>query len=292
MQVSVQIAATAPDVVNYLSVPLTGAVAGMLGGRIVRARHKMTFSTTILYGILGCVLGFLVLQFVPVLLGHGFPWLRLLVAGVVGVVIVMGTGQLAARRWTRHHPDLVHADDVTALIATGESNRVEFKSSARWNSHTQNRDERLEQVIAKTVAAFLNADGGTLLIGVDDTGAVLGIENDYRLVRQGDQDRYELWLHDLLGNCLGKAALSQTSMSFPRVGGRDICRIDIEPAPSPVFLRPPKGTPAADFYVRLGNSTRQMRTDEVLEYASYRWPRHLSGPRHRFRRWLRSRMNP
>ncbi|MFD0331644.1 helix-turn-helix domain-containing protein [Streptacidiphilus monticola] len=138
---------------------------------------------------------------------------------------------------------------------------------------TGERDERLEHVVAKTVAGFLNADGGTLLIGVDDAGTVVGVEYDYRLLRQPDRDRYELWLHDLLGGYLGRSALSRLRIGFARLDGHDVCRIDVQPAPGPVFLHAPKGQRTADFHVRLGNSTRLLLTDEALDYIRGHWSR-------------------
>lgn len=262
-----------PSAAGFAAVPAAGALAGFLGMVVLGRRYRMSLSTTILCGIAGCAVGFTLLQPIPQLTGRGFPWLRLLLAAVVGTVAVMLVGHAVRRGWARAHPDLAHPDDVRALIDAGEGNRVEFTSSARWNAHTGARDERVELVVAKAVAAFLNADGGTLLIGVDDEGRILGLENDCQMVRQGDQDRYELWLHDLLGGCLGKPALSHVRVSFPHEQGRDLCRVDVSPATGPVFLHTPKGARTADFYLRIGNSTRQLLGDEALEYESAHWPR-------------------
>ena len=56
--------------------------------------------------------------------------------------------------------------DANALIAAGESDRVEFKSTLRTNLHTNRRDRAMESAVTKTLAAFLNSDGGALVIGV------------------------------------------------------------------------------------------------------------------------------
>ena len=60
------------------------------------------------------------------------------------------------------------------IVAGGESKWVEFKQTGRVNLHTGRRDQVIEQMVVKTVAGFMNADGGTLLIGVSDTGEVTG----------------------------------------------------------------------------------------------------------------------
>jgi hypothetical protein len=214
------------------------------------------------------------LQHLPTLTEEGFPWVRLALSAVIGTVTVMGLGQAMRKRWEGQHPDLVHNGDARALIKLGESHRVEFKSSARWNTHTGGRDERLEQVIVKTIAGFSNAAGGTLIIGVDDSGSVVGIENDYLLLRHGDRDRYELWLHDLIGAHLGLSVARSVTIRFQAIEGRDICRIDVSAGASAVFVRNTKNTRSVDFYLRIGNSTRYLLADEVLEYASVRWPKY------------------
>lgn len=67
---------------------------------------------------------------------------------------------------------------ASELIKQGENNYLEFKSSFRYD-YVQNKvNKDLEYVIAKSVAAFSNGRGGTLLIGLDDDGNVLGLEND------------------------------------------------------------------------------------------------------------------
>jgi hypothetical protein len=66
--------------------------------------------------------------------------------------------------------DQVVTVDIDGLVARGESDLVEFKSSARWDYREQKVNKALEHVIVKTLASFLNGKGGTLLIGVDDAG--------------------------------------------------------------------------------------------------------------------------
>ena len=52
---------------------------------------------------------------------------------------------------------------LTDLIGGGESDAVEFKSTLRTNLHTDQRDNRMEHAVLKTLAGFLNSDGGTVV---------------------------------------------------------------------------------------------------------------------------------
>ncbi len=160
---------------------------------------------------------------------------------------------------------------VGDLLQTGEGAHLEFKSTARVNLRTQQRDPAIELAVVKTVAGFLNAQGGTLLIGVDDQGEVLGLETDYATINRRDRDGFENWLTGLLASALGKPVLAQVGVVYEQVAGSDVCRVDVRPAPGPVFVKHAKGE--SDMYVRLNNSTRLLNTAEAIEYVGMRFSR-------------------
>lgn len=162
--------------------------------------------------------------------------------------------------------DLSAAD----LIAMGETSNIEFKSSARVDM-TGDRKDFLEDAIVKTIAGFLNADGGTLLIGVNDEGDVLGLDRDFKTLRKANPDGYELWLHDLFSAWLGIPALLYVSVNFDDVSDCKICRIGVRPSSHPVYANKPKNPESDTFYVRTGNSTRKLTTDEAVTYIKGRW---------------------
>jgi hypothetical protein len=99
---------------------------------------------------------------------------------------------------------------VRELIDQGEGRTVEFTSSARWNLHKGDKDPAIECEILKAVAGFMNAQGGTLLIGVSDDCQPVGLRNDYKLTKKGNRDprdSFENWLTDLFDHSLSKPAL-------------------------------------------------------------------------------------
>jgi len=169
--------------------------------------------------------------------------------------------------------------DIAALLAAGESERVEFKETARWNVREDKKDARMEAVVAKTVAAFLNSRGGTLVIGADDAGHPIGLERDFSTLRTPDADRFELWLRDLLSATLGKNAAALPVIRFAEVDGRTLCALRCPRSPEPVFLA--QGS-ATDLWVRVGNSTRSFGVDEAVTYVAQHW-------RPSLRTWLQGR---
>ena len=156
------------------------------------------------------------------------------------------------------------------LITGGESKQVEFKQTARVNVHTNQRDPVMEQMVIKTVAGFMNAEGGTLLIGVTDQGEVSGIEADLKtLGRRQTTDGFALWLNNLLDKTLGPTAASLVRISFESHADVTLSRVDVAPGKEPTFAKGTKGE--ADFYVRLNNATRRLNTSEALNFIRTKW---------------------
>ncbi|MDO3634449.1 GmrSD restriction endonuclease domain-containing protein [Mycolicibacterium arseniciresistens] len=167
-----------------------------------------------------------------------------------------------------------HEATIGDLIAAGESQTTEFKSTARWNLHTNQPDPKLEHVIVKTVCGFLNAEGGMLLIGVDDAGEVLGLDSDLKtLGSKGNFDGFELFIRQLLDANLSVTTAATVRIKFDQVGGLPVCVVSVAASGKPVFAKPPKGsgTSAEEFWVRTGNSTRQFHGDDMLEYREQHW---------------------
>jgi ATP-dependent Lon protease len=154
------------------------------------------------------------------------------------------------------------------MMERGESRTVEFKSSARWNLHKGDRDQAIEREIVKAVAGFMNAHRGTLLIGVNDEHEAAGLMSDYKLTRKGSRDprdSFENWLSDLFDKCIGKLALANVSVTFEKVDGYDVCRVDVTPRHKPVYA---VGKQTKDFFVRLNNGTRSFDIEEAFDYIS------------------------
>ena len=242
-----------------------GLVLGTVARLVLWRRVSLSWAETILVGIVGAGVGSTLLSAFQ---GSRAFDLTLLSAtsavggsiGVLAVYAVVASG-LAGRS----------AESVNEILSDGESDGVEFKQTARHNVHTGERDARIELSVAKTVAGFLNAGGGILLIGVDDNAEPVGLDADLQYMKQPDFDRYQLWLTDMLESVLGSSALASVTVTFPPCGPHHIARIDVNPHTRAVFANPAGGQRAADFYVRIGNSTRLLLTDEAIAYASARW---------------------
>lgn len=259
--------------VLLLAVLVAALVMSSIAQLLLGRRTRLRTSAAIVVSIVGSAIGLIVV-------GMTTDQTRLLAplplaACLIGSVAAIAAYSAVATRLQRPAPT-----SIPDLLVGGETDQVEFKSTARVNVRTGEKDVRMEQVIVKTLAAFLNGDGGTLLIGVDDDARPLGLDLDYATLRTGDADRYELWLRDLLSTALGQNAAAGADVAIDAVptddGPREVCRISVSASPRPVFLVPAKNAPR-EFWVRIGNSTRQLAVDQAAEYIMHRWPLNL-GP--------------
>jgi len=157
------------------------------------------------------------------------------------------------------------------LIKRGESKTLEFKSTLRWNLKEDRQDDKVvTHAVLKTVAAFLNTEGGDLLIGVADSGSVVGIERD----RLENDDKFMLHLAQVVRNGLGDRAGTCIDPTTQMVEGKTVCVVSCQRSPEPVFLKwkGMEATPNGDFFVRSGPGTVKLPADSAAEYIRTRFP--------------------
>ena len=174
---------------------------------------------------------------------------------------------------------LSEEEELRKLIDEGESSSLEFKSSLRWDYREEKPNKDLETVIVKSIAAFSNHDGGTLLIGVSDEGESLGLQPDYGCLKDEGKDYFELHLRNLVVSQYGVGFASEgLRIRFYILEGNEICRIDIRRGKVPLYTTVSlKGSPPSEkFFVRSGNSSRAIESmSEASEYVIKRFGRRI-----------------
>jgi type I site-specific restriction-modification system R (restriction) subunit len=161
--------------------------------------------------------------------------------------------------------------NAAELIMRGESKTLEFKSTLRWNLKEDRKDDKaITHAVLKTIAAFLNTDGGDLLIGVSDDGSVVGIERD----QLENNDKFMLHLSQVVRNGLGDRASTCIDPKTQVVQDKTVCIVSCQRSPEPVFLKW-KGlekSAEGDFFVRSGPGTVPLSPDSTKEYIRTRFP--------------------
>jgi type I restriction enzyme R subunit len=161
------------------------------------------------------------------------------------------------------------------LIKRGESKTLEFKSTLRWNLEEDRQDDKgVTHAVLKTVAAFLNSEGGDLLIGVADDGSIVGIERD----RLESDDKFMRHLTQVVRNGLGDRAGTCIDPKTQIAQGKTVCVVTCQRSPEPVLLKwkGMEAAPDGDFFVRSGPGTVKLPPDSAREYIRTRFGRPLT----------------
>jgi len=155
-------------------------------------------------------------------------------------------------------------EDLCHLINSGEGTHLEFKSTMRTNLHTDKPGKEIELAWLKGIAAFLNTEGGILLIGVADDGTVLGLDAD----RFENEDKCRLHFKNLLQQHLGAEYARFLAFDLYDLEEKRIAAVECERADSPVFLHN-KDTEA--FIIRNGPSNIKLSISRALKYIQSRF---------------------
>ena len=132
--------------------------------------------------------------------------------------------------------------ELVDLVLQPESEILEFKSSvwARYNNETgeiireqKSRDLRLEDSVVKSVAAFLNTQGGKLIIGVQDQPQrkVVGIEPDFKYSgKSRDVESFQNSLRDLIKTATNDPVIVGTfvEIRIESIEDKSICVIEVK----------------------------------------------------------------
>ena len=154
------------------------------------------------------------------------------------------------------------------MIANGEDQFVEFKSSLMWDYRQQRANKELYGPVMKNIVGFMNSRGGALLIGVDDDGNVLGLEPDYSVIKKPDRDGFENVFNMAFNSMIGVEFRRFADVTFPVLDDREICLIVVHPADQPAYLTH-KGT--EQFYIRAGNGSQSLSVSKAARYIRTRF---------------------
>jgi len=153
-------------------------------------------------------------------------------------------------------------EGVAGLIELGESNDLEFKSTLRWDIKAGKTSQLVERGVLKSISAFMNSGGGTLLIGVRDDGSIEGIETD----RLPNEDKFLLHFWTLVRTVFGRDISPYIKTKLERIENKTICVVKCFRSQRPVFLKQPGFE--EEFFIRVGPSSTALAVSEALKYIS------------------------
>ncbi len=158
--------------------------------------------------------------------------------------------------------------DLDRLLKEAEHERLEFKSSFRFDYKTNQVNRNLEKTVMKTVAAFLNSKGGHIVIGVDDEKNPIGLLNDYKTLSRENKDAFENHFTNIFNAMIGPEFRHKVNLSFHNFGGNEICIVQAAASDRPVYL---KNDDEEYFYIRTGNASTALKLSEIEKYHRTRF---------------------
>jgi len=153
---------------------------------------------------------------------------------------------------------------LETLILQGESKHLEFKETLSWDVRKEEKAKHIETSVLKTISAFLNTDGGTLLVGVNDDGEILGLEMEIQKLHRGKQDKFLLHFKNLISEKIGAKFYPKLNWDIQLEDKKEVLVVNVQPASEPCFIEDA-------FYVRTNPSTDQLTGEKQFKYVIERF---------------------
>jgi hypothetical protein len=164
-------------------------------------------------------------------------------------------------------PIILHKRPIVELIKLGESETLEFKSTLQWDIVQGKQNNDLRRSVLKTLCAFLNSQGGTLVIGVEDDGSLFGLEKDFSLA-SNSKDKFNNLLSNLIFEKIGAEYSPYIKIRYEAMDGSEVCVVDVTQSSTPVYYSGEKG---AEFYIRTGPTSHLLDPEETVNYINNKW---------------------
>lgn len=152
-------------------------------------------------------------------------------------------------------------DQIFSLIRKGENKYIEFKESFSKNIRTGLKDKEIEKSALKNIVGFLNADGGTLLIGIADSGDIKGVEDDFFI----SSDKYKLNFKNAINSKIGSEFYSLIDYDLFSIEGHQVMRVDCKASSEPCFFD------QTEFFVRTNPATDKLEGKKQVDYIKERF---------------------
>ena len=158
---------------------------------------------------------------------------------------------------------------VLDLLNKDEHENLEFKSTFRWDTRQNTVNKVLEKSVMKTIAAFLNSQGGHLVMGVGDNKTIVGLAADYGSLIKKDADGFENHFTQVFRNMIGAEFRQFVKLNWSQADGKECCVVSVSPSQKPVYLK--SDNSGEEFYIRTGNGTTSLKLSEANAYIDSRW---------------------
>lgn len=155
------------------------------------------------------------------------------------------------------------------IIEKGENRNLEFKSSLRYCYNQKSSQKYIEHEIIKTIGAFANTEGGTLIIGVDDDGNILGLKNDFNSFNNNQRDKFLKHFANLIGDGFTEPVDALIKYDFENSHKAEVFVVIVEKSSTPRFIKTKGG--GKEFYIRRTATSKKLDVEEAVKYCFDNW---------------------
>jgi len=156
---------------------------------------------------------------------------------------------------------LTEADRIMNLAREGESATAEFKESFSLDVKKQTKEKYIELSALKTIVAFLNTNGGVLLVGVSDYGTIPGIDLEIDKFHKGNVDKFLLHFKNSIKTRIGEEFYPYIEYKLVPVGENRVLTVQCKESKTPCYLD------NAEFYVRTNPATDKLEGPKLVQYV-------------------------
>lgn len=163
---------------------------------------------------------------------------------------------------------LTIVDRIRDMITSGEDKNTEFKQTIVYDTRKKDRDQIITDMWIKTVAAFLNTNGGDLLIGVSDDKNITGMNFEMKkYFKKGEDYQDNLMKHvkNILKDYIGEPFYPYINSQLVEIDDDYVLWINCKPSDKEVFVK------GKDFYVRTHPATDKLEGQKAIDYIKRRF---------------------
>ena len=159
----------------------------------------------------------------------------------------------------------ISKNQLLEKIKAGESRKLEFKSTLRWNIRANKIDSKMEFEVLKTIVALCNSDGGELLIGVSDEGENLGIDFDLHSFKK--EDKFLLHLRNIITDKIQPSVHHFVEYGIVNLENKRVCSVKCKESSKAIWLKFYKDKDA-EFFIRSGPSSTRLPPPDAIDYIN------------------------
>lgn len=152
------------------------------------------------------------------------------------------------------------ADKVRSIVRKGESKTIEFKQTLSFDIKTGKKEKYIETAALKTIVAFLNTEGGNLLVGVHDESEIVGLDMELKKFYGRNTDKFRLHFINLIKERIGENSFSLVNSDVIQIDNKKVFLVECKASKDPCWLD------TKDFYIRVNPATNKLEGPKALEY--------------------------